>query len=378
MSSNQEGSGGRASQGLVRLWRMPGGVGVILAVVCIPIILLAGNAGPFVALAALCLYPLLDVPHTLRLSSWWLGAAISAVVWIMVFIALVVAVEAVTPLREASLVFLLPFMVYPLALALSGLVRLEGWLSGRPRESGPRIARVVIGVVCGLMVLGPIVMNMIPAVIQNVTGDTPPNTTISADGDVVSAAPGLITVRFDHGKVESFQLRPDTEFSFLGSGWRMQTSPAGPDWLKPGQRVGLRYVYRGGKGQANQVIIWVERKGCAGDVKWLAASQAAAPASAASPVLAGTVWEGRVDAPDGQPLQETTTFEFLEGDRAKYRDTRSGGGDARWKQNGPVVLIEINDCYALYDGRIEGDAITGEFSNVVGARAPWTARRKPR
>jgi hypothetical protein len=238
---------------------MPGGTGLVIAVVTIPLILLAREAGVFVALGALCLYPFLDVPRILGLTSWWRGAVISVIIWIFVFATLVGVASSVVRLGEGSLIFLVPFMLYALALPISGLVRLEGLISRRPRESGPRIAAIAIAVVCGLLLVGPIVMNTIPAVTENITGNTPPNTTYAADGNVVSTASGTVDVRFDNGKVESFQLRPDTKFMFLGSAWKMQTSPAGPEWLKPGQRVGMRYVYRTGKGQAEEVIIWVER-----------------------------------------------------------------------------------------------------------------------
>jgi hypothetical protein len=40
------------------------------------------------------------------------------------------------------------------------------------------------------------------------------------------------------------------------------------------------------------------------------------------------------------------------------------------------VIIEVNDCYAEYEGRIDGDEIRGQFSNEVGMRASWTARRQ--
>jgi hypothetical protein len=39
------------------------------------------------------------------------------------------------------------------------------------------------------------------------------------------------------------------------------------------------------------------------------------------------------------------------------------------------VLIEVNDCYAEYEGRIAGDEMKGEFSNEMGARDTWIARR---
>ena len=32
------------------------------------------------------------------------------------------------------------------------------------------------------------------------------------------------------------------------------------------------------------------------------------------------------------------------------------------------MLVEVNDCYAVYEGLIDGDEIKGQFSNEVGMR----------
>jgi hypothetical protein len=69
-----------------------------------------------------------------------------------------------------------------------------------------------------------------------------------------------VTVRLGT-RTEPFGLSADTKFGFLGPGWQMQTRPAGPGWLKAGQRVGLEYVYREHEAQATRVTIWVEAPG---------------------------------------------------------------------------------------------------------------------
>jgi hypothetical protein len=140
--------------------------------------------------------------------------------------------------------------------------------------------------------------------------------------------------------------------------------------------VGLEYVYRGREAQAERVNIWIDRKGCVGDAKWAAASQVVAPSSLAIASLTATIWESWVGLRD-QPGRQLTTFEFLEENRLTYQDL--GGSkhtDGLWRQHGPVVLIKVNDCYAEYEGRIEGDEIKGQFSNEMGMRESWTARRK--
>ena len=132
MSADQAGPSPRRRWG--RLWRLPGAAGVAIALVTIPLIAITGEAGVFVALAALCLYPILDVPRTLARPSWWRAAIVSAIVWVVVFVTVVGIADSVGHLGEGTLAFLLPFMLYPMALGLAGLVRLEGRVSGRPPE----------------------------------------------------------------------------------------------------------------------------------------------------------------------------------------------------------------------------------------------------
>jgi hypothetical protein len=40
-----------------------------------------------------------------------------------------------------------------------------------------------------------------------------------------------------------------------------------------------------------------------------------------------------------------------------------------------VVNIEVDDCFSLYEGRLEEDLIRGRFSNYHGADRRWTARQ---
>jgi hypothetical protein len=354
---------------------MPWASRFAIAVVSIALIRLLPGTGILVALVVLCVYPIVDVPRILARPSWWRGAIVSAFVWFILFVTLVGTVDSVRPLRDDAMVFLFPFMLYPMALAISGLVRLEGRLRGRPRESGPRIAAILVTVACGLSVVVPVTLGVIPVLTEKITGNTPRNTVYSEDGDVVSAAPGRVSVRLA-GKTESFRLGPETKFDFRGPGSPLATGTAGPAWLKAGQRVGLEYVYRGGEAQAERVNIWIDRKGCAGDAKWAAVSHAPASSTQAFASLAGTTWEGWVGARD-ESGRQNTTLEFLAENRLAYQD-RAGARhtDGLWRQNGPAVIIEVNDCYAEYEGRIDGDEIKGQFSNEVGMRASWTARRQ--
>jgi hypothetical protein len=357
-------------------WRMPGLAGIAIALVTIPLVILWPDYALLTATIALCLYPLLDVPPILARPSWWRGAAVSAFVWLLVFATLTGVVEAVRHPREDAMIFLLPFMMYPLVLAISGVVRLAGRASGRTFEAAPRIAAIVGAIACVSLVAVPVGLSVIPVLVGKITGNSPANSVTSEDGDVVSAGPGEFSVRLASGSTKSFRLGPETRFDFRGPGSALlKGPPAGPSWLKAGQRVGLEWVTRGYVDRAERVNIWIERKGCRGDATWETAlrTDTSGPTDIAS--LAGSTWASRRASQSEAGGNESTTFEFLAGSHLTYQN--AGGTkytDGAWKQEGPAVRIEVNDCYAEYEGRIEGDVIKGEFWNEVGAREGWTAR----
>jgi len=357
-------------------WRLPGVAGVAIALVTIPLLILSPDWALLTATLALCLYPLLDVPRILERPSWWRAAAVSAFVWLVVFVILTGVVEEVRHPREDSMIFLLPFMMYPLVLAISGLVRLAGRASGRTFESAPRIAAIAGAVACVALVAVPVGLSVIPVLVGKITGNSPANSVTSEDGDVVSAGPGEFRVHLASGSTKSFRLGPETKFDFRGPGSALvKGPPAGPSWLKAGQRVGLEYVTRGYVDRAESVNIWIERKGCRGDEKWQTALGPDASGATNIASLAGSTWASRRASQAEAGRSESTTFEFLAGNHLTYQNADGTRyTDGAWKQEGPAVRIELNDCYAEYEGRIEGDAIKGEFWNEAGAREGWTAR----
>jgi hypothetical protein len=347
------------------------GIGLATMVVAVPLILaVPKNRAWVVAFVALCIYPVIDAARNAIRRPWWLWAFVSAVVWFVVMGVLVGVADARAPLHESSMVFIVPAAMFPAVLLVSGLVRLERRLRGKPQESGLKIATVLGGAVCGLMIGVPTLMNTIPAVIENYTGNTPPNTTYSgSEAEVVEADSRHVSVRLASGP-KSYRLTPETRFGFLGPGLWPADNPAGPAWLKPGQKVRVDYAFREHVAHANYIAVWIDRKGCAGDERWTSM-----PAPAADAGLAGSTWEGRRtgERPDDPP----TTFELLPAGRLTFRDgdTAYKNPAGGWRKAGQAVVIQVNDCYALYEGRIDGDRITGEFSNERGFRQPWTARR---
>ena len=355
-------------------WRRPGAAAIAIAVVCVPLILLLREAGVLVGLAGLCLYPFLDVPRILSRPSWWRAAAFSVIGWIGLFIVIMGATESVRHLGEDAMVFLLPFMLYPIALAVSGVVRLGGRLAGAPQGLLARRGGLIVALVCGLFVVVPLALNMIPAVTMALTGNSAPNWEYADEGEVLSATPEQVTVRLDRAKTEAFRLGPDTTFAFQGPGWKMVEGEPGPSWLKAPQRVGVHYVYRNRVAEAQRVMIWVERKGCAGNAKWMAAMQALGTSSPAATTLTGTTWVS-VIGPE-RPGRYESGVEFRAANVLAFEAFNGIDTNGSWKQDDRIVLMQINNCESMYEGRTEGDQITGQWWNEMGEQTVWTARRK--
>jgi hypothetical protein len=332
-----------------------------------------------VAFAALCLYPALALPRNVSRNSWWLGTVVSTAVWLVVMIVLMAAADARQALRESAMVFALPVVMFWVVLFVTGGVRIERRYRGRSLESGVRIAALVGGALCAVVIAVPVAPVVITALFEGSSGNTSPNTVFAGiRGEVVGADIQHLTVgRLQGGGPSSYLLTPETRYLFLGSGKYPADPPAGPTWLKPGQPVSVDYVYRNNVAQAQRISIWFDRTGCAGDAKWSAATAAAAAASE-PPSLIGSTWEGQRGAPaterGGNPPM---IVEFLPKGRLTFRDadTAYKNPNGAWRQDGPAVLLQVNDCYAEYEATIAGDRMSGQFTNERGAREPWTARR---
>jgi hypothetical protein len=159
-------------------------------------------AAPVIVVAALVAYPYLDTPRTLAGRSWWRAALVAVPMWVLVFAVLTGLVETVQPLGEGGMVYLAPFMLFPFALAIAALLRLAYWFDLRPAAAAPRTGAIAIGVICGLVLVGPMTLELFLGR-EKITGNTRANTSYSNEGDVVSAAPGRVDVRFGDGRVES-------------------------------------------------------------------------------------------------------------------------------------------------------------------------------
>ena len=108
---------------LARVLRTSLGLGLVTFVVTSALMLLWQRGSILTALAGLTLYSVLDPALNVSRRSWWLGAALSSSVWVALLTALANIANAIEPVREGAMVFLLPMMLFGAGVILSGIVR---------------------------------------------------------------------------------------------------------------------------------------------------------------------------------------------------------------------------------------------------------------
>jgi hypothetical protein len=88
------------------------------------LVLLAGARVGVIGLVGLSAYSLVDPALNVSRRSWWLSAVLSAGTWLALFATLAGTADAIQPMREGVMIFMLPMMLSAAALVISGIVRL--------------------------------------------------------------------------------------------------------------------------------------------------------------------------------------------------------------------------------------------------------------
>jgi hypothetical protein len=119
----------RTPGALVALLRTSGGLALATAIVAIPMMIVSRAGSGVVGMMASMVFSIVDPVLNLFRQSWWRGAFVSAGTWFLLFVAFAAIANGLQPMHEGAMIFLLPMMVYPAALALSGVIRLVMWAS---------------------------------------------------------------------------------------------------------------------------------------------------------------------------------------------------------------------------------------------------------
>ena len=102
------------------VWIAIGAVGT-LAPMMIP-----NGAGWPVSLLALCLFSVAGPLTSALGENWWLHTFLTGLAWVVTFVA-VGETPGVKAVRELAMVYLLPMMIYPVAVGVSGIIRMTRW-----------------------------------------------------------------------------------------------------------------------------------------------------------------------------------------------------------------------------------------------------------
>jgi hypothetical protein len=108
-----------------------GGVGTIL-----PMAAIRNGSGWPLSLAMFCGFCVGAPLASAFRAHWWLETILAACVWVGAFFALGVT-PGVVAVRELAMVYLLPMMVYPPAVVVSGLIRSARRRRGRVQPVVP-------------------------------------------------------------------------------------------------------------------------------------------------------------------------------------------------------------------------------------------------
>jgi hypothetical protein len=96
--------------------------------------------------------------------------------------------------------------------------------------------------------------------------------------------------------------------------------------------------------------------------------------------VAGTFWAGIVNTPDasGKFQDYAYEFEFLDGNKLRWRWRGTIYVNGRWQQKGREILLEMIDNHSTWRGTIEGDRVVGSSLNNHGYKWNWVLLRQTR
>ena len=89
--------------------------------------------------------------------------------------------------------------------------------------------------------------------------------------------------------------------------------------------------------------------------------------------MTGGAWTGEASWEDGDTYK--WTINFYDGGKLDYSYRGSTYTDGSWKQAGARVNFQVNNSYAVYDGVLIGDTISGTIHNVKDKNGVWSVKR---
>lgn len=96
--------------------------------------------------------------------------------------------------------------------------------------------------------------------------------------------------------------------------------------------------------------------------------------------VGGSSWAGIVNTPDasGKFQDYAYEFEFLDGNKLRWRWRGTVYVNGTWQQKGQEILLELIDNHSTWRGTIEGDRMVGSSLNNQGYKWNWVLLRQTR
>lgn len=91
------------------------------------------------------------------------------------------------------------------------------------------------------------------------------------------------------------------------------------------------------------------------------------------PTVVGTSWAGIVNSPDsaGKFQDYAYEFDFLTGNKLRWRWRGTIYVNGTWQQNGRDILLEMSDSRSTWRGTIDGNRMSGSSLNEDGYKWNW-------
>jgi WD40 repeat protein len=99
------------------------------------------------------------------------------------------------------------------------------------------------------------------------------------------------------------------------------------------------------------------------------------PGSGEATGVESTIWDSGGAESEGYEFRDDA-YEFQEGGTLVVHMSNGNSSNGTWKQNGDRLSFEVNRGYVTFEGRLEGDRITGTAQPRFGSGSPFIAFRR--
>jgi hypothetical protein len=116
--------------GLLRAARTPLGLLALTIVASLSLVLIAGEPGALASVFIMSAYSVLGPLACALGRRWCIDTLVSVYAFGVIYVG-ILQTKAVADMREGAMIFMMPMLIYPFAVPISGLLRLVLWWRAR-------------------------------------------------------------------------------------------------------------------------------------------------------------------------------------------------------------------------------------------------------